>query len=63
MEELKEVRNIEKAINQASASIWLDNLPLSVEYVQEYKNKRLKNVKNTKSLVLRRGNINGKKGK
>ena len=32
-----------KAIRQASASIWLDKLPLSEEYVLEYTKNRLDN--------------------
>lgn len=32
---------LKKAIRQAAASIWMDNLPLSKEYVAKYYRKRV----------------------
>ena len=54
---------IEKAIRQAAASIWIDNLPLSKEYVEEYRINRLKQIEknNSQKLVLKRGGLHGKR--
>ena len=46
MVKMTEEERIIKAIEQAAASIWIDNLPLSKEYVEEYKKKRLAELKN-----------------
>ena len=54
------MKNIEKKINEAAASIWLDKLPLTKEYVDSYKEKKV-NKKNYKILTLKRGIFNGKR--
>ena len=56
--------NLEKAIRQASASLWLDGLPLSKEYVENYKNRRIgiqKKEATGPRLVLKRGVKNGRR--
>lgn len=56
---MEEIERLEKKIKEAKASILIDNLPLSEEYVLKYKNDRINKIKNTKTLILKRGNING----
>jgi len=57
---MNKVEKIEKAIKEARASILLDSLPLSDDYVANYKKERINEIKNTKVLKLKRGSINGK---
>ena len=45
-----------KAINEAAASIWLDDLPLSPDYVLHYTEEKLQELKmESPVLVLQRG--------
>lgn len=57
---MKNVRIINKAVNEAAASMWIDNLPLSKEYVENFRQKKLSELNNIKVLRLKRGGINGK---
>ena len=56
---------IEKAIKQAAASIWIDKLPLSEDYIKSYYEKRLDSFRsvnnNYPKLILKRGNKNGRR--
>ena len=59
----KENNTLEKAIKQAVASIWMDKLPLSKEYVAKYYERRLIEKKAQSlepKLTLKRGGKNGK---
>lgn len=56
---MKEVRKIEKAIRESAASMWLDNLPLSKEYVANYRKEKIKGLKSVKVLKLNRGGMGG----
>ena len=56
---MEEKERLEKIIKQVAASIWLDNLPLSREYIEKYKKERLIIINHSKTLV-KRGEINGK---
>lgn len=59
---MTEEEKLKKAILQAAASIWLDDLPLSEEYVEEYYRKRLEELHKKKEegpiLRLKRGEKN-----
>ena len=58
---MEEIEKLDKAIKQTRASILLDNLPLSDLYVENYRNERIKEIKNNSSkLILKRGVLNGK---
>lgn len=57
----EEVKKIDLAIKQAAASIWLDNLPLSKEYVEKYREEKINKYNNCKKYVLRRGIKNVKR--
>jgi len=58
---MEDEEKLKKAIIQAAASIWLDNLPLSKEYVEKYYQKRLEQKKEqSPKLVLRKDDKNGK---
>lgn len=59
---MDEKEKLEKAIRQAAASIWLEGLPLSKDFIEDYKLKRMKEF-NNKSLILRRGGSNAKLGR
>ncbi len=53
--------SLEKAVKQAAASLWLDNIPLSKEYVATYyKRRRIQRLKNGPKLTLKRSGISGK---
>lgn len=59
---MDEKEKLEKAIRQVAASIWLEGLPLSKDFIEDYKLKRMKEF-NNKSLILRRGGFNAKLGR
>ena len=47
-----------RSVKSAAASVWMEKLPLSKEFVEEYLENRLKKLKeeeNNKKLVLKRG--------
>ena len=49
---------IRRSVKSAAASVWMEKLPLSKEFVEEYLENRLKKLKeeeNNKKLVLKRG--------
>jgi hypothetical protein len=56
---MNEEEKIKKAVKEASASLWIDKLPLDKEYVEAYLEKRLNDLENTeekgKAKVLKRG--------
>ena len=62
---MKEIEKIDEAIRKSAASLWIDDLPLSKEYVIKYRKNRINKIKmniikNTKMLTLKRGMLNGK---
>ena len=59
---MEDIERLEKAIKQAAASIWIDKLPLSKEFVENYKEERINEIKNNNSqrLILKRGGMNAK---
>ncbi len=60
---MEDEEKLRKAIMQAAASLWIDHLPLSKEYVDEYYQKKIQEIKQKKenpSLILKRGGKNGK---
>ena len=59
---MDEEKRLEKAIKEAAASVLMEKLPLSREYVLNYYNKKLSELKSKESdkqLVLKRGGKNG----
>lgn len=58
----KDNTQLQKAIRQAAASIWMDKLPLSKDYVAKYYARRLVEKKQTNGpkLSLKRGDKGGK---
>ncbi len=58
----EEKQKVLKAIRQAAASLWMDNLPLSKEYVDRYREERISSINDKKNnspkLVLKRSGNN-----
>ena len=44
-----------RAIKEAAASVRMEHLPLSDEYIENYTKKRLEEIENKKGMVLKRG--------
>ena len=53
MEEEKE--RLLRAIKEAAASVRMEHLPLSDNFIENYTKKRLEEIDNQKSMVLKRG--------
>lgn len=59
---MDEDKRLQKAIKEAAASVLLEKLPLSKEYVEDYYIKKLSEMKNEEGakLVLKRGDKSGR---
>ena len=56
-------KRLQQAIKQAAASVWMERMPLSKEYVVNYYKRRLAEQKKTESpkLTLKRDDNHGRK--
>ena len=56
----EEQEKILKAIKEAAASVRMEHLPLSDEFIENYTRKRIDELNNKKRMILKRGVQNAK---